>query len=57
MGIFESISAIAEAVKAVFVFLATTEGQETVKAWRADAQLWNQSIAKAGAWIEGLLGK
>lgn len=54
MGVIAAVGSVAEAVKALFAFLSTTEGQETVRAWRASSELWNQSIAKAGAWLEGL---
>lgn len=49
-----TITAVAEAIKALFAFLSTEQGQETVKAWRASSELWNSTVAKAGAWIENL---
>lgn len=49
-----TIQAVAEAVKALFAFLTTAEGQATVRAWRESSEVWNSTVAKAGAWIEGL---
>lgn len=50
-----TVLAIAQAVDALFVFLATPEGQATVKQWREDSKEWNAAVAKAGAWVEGIL--
>lgn len=47
-----AIAAIAKAVEALFLFLVTTEGQQTVVAWRTSAELWNSTIVKAGKWLE-----
>jgi hypothetical protein len=48
------IQAISKAVEAAFVFFASPEGQETVKAWRASTAVFNAAIIQAGDWIEKL---
>lgn len=55
MGIAAAVLAGAKAVEAVFVFLATPEGQATVRQWRENTDKVNNSLERAGNWVEGLL--
>lgn len=55
MPVTAAITAVAEAAKALFTFLATEQGQETVKEWRANRAEFNRAIDTARKWVEGLL--
>ena len=48
------IQAVCKAVSDVMTFLATPEGQLTVKSWRTSADAFNSAVEKAATWIENL---